>query len=107
MVCMGDGTESDSDVAVEASRPKTAEPPKYACVLHNDDYTTMEFVIEILQKYFHKSAEEAAQIMLRVHHAGSGVAGIYALDIAETKASQVEEDARSRGYPLKCTVESA
>jgi ATP-dependent Clp protease adaptor protein ClpS len=67
----------------------------------------MEFVVEVLQKYFHKTTEEAVQIMLRVHHAGTGVAGVYALDIAETKAAQVEEYARSRGYPLKCTVESA
>jgi ATP-dependent Clp protease adaptor protein ClpS len=99
--------ESDPDVAVEVSRPKTAEPPKYACVLHNDDYTTMEFVVEILQKYFHKTGEEAVQVMLRVHHSGSGVAGIYSLEIAETKAAQVEEYARSRGFPLKCTVEPA
>jgi ATP-dependent Clp protease adaptor protein ClpS len=99
--------DSDSDVAVETAKPKAAEPPKYACVLHNDDYTTMEFVIEILQKYFHKSTEEAVQIMLRVHHSGSGVAGVYGMEIAETKAAQVEEYARSRGYPLKCTVEPA
>ena len=99
--------DDEGDVAVETAKPKVAEPPKYACILHNDDYTTMEFVVEVLQKYFHKTAEEAVQIMLRVHHAGTGVAGVYALDIAETKAAQVEEFARSRGFPLKCTVESA
>jgi ATP-dependent Clp protease adaptor protein ClpS len=97
----------DTDVAVETAKPKVAEPPKYACVLHNDDYTTMEFVVEVLQKYFHKTTEEAVQIMLRVHHSGTGVAGVYGLEIAETKAAQVEEYARSRGFPLKCTVESA
>src|SRR5579885_1061727 len=104
---MGKPGGENNDVAVETAKPKVAEPPKYACRLHNDDYTTMEFVVEVLQKYFHKSTEEAVQIMLRVHHSGSGIAGVYALDIAETKAAQVEEHARSRGFPLKCTVEPA
>src|SRR5262245_34293438 len=99
----------DSGLAVEEGRPKTRragkEPPKYAVFLLNDDYTTMEFVIEILKKYFQRTEQEAVTIMLRVHHSGKGVAGIYSYEIAETKAAQVEEYARTRGFPLKCEVE--
>lgn len=101
------GDESGSDVAVEEGRPKLKEPPKYAVLLHNDDYTTMEFVIEVLQRFFNKQGEEAVQITLRVHQQGKGVAGIYSREIAETKAMQVNEAARSRGFPLKCTAEPA
>ncbi|MCM2323436.1 MAG: ATP-dependent Clp protease adapter ClpS [Oligoflexia bacterium] len=97
----------DSDVAVEEGRPELKEPPKYAVLLHNDDYTTMEFVTEVLQAFFKKSQAEAVQIMLRVHQQGRGVAGIYGRDIAETKAVQVNEYARARGYPLLCTAEPA
>ncbi len=97
--------DSDSGVAVQEGRPKLKEPPKYAVLLHNDDYTTMEFVVEILLRYFHKSAPEAAQIMLKVHQEGRGVAGIYSYEIAETKVAQVTEEAQSRNFPLKCTCE--
>ena len=83
------------------------EPARYAVLLHNDDYTTMEFVIEVLQRYFHKTSEEAMQITLRVHQQGSGVAGVFSHEIAETKAAQVTQHARGQGYPLKCTVEPA
>lgn len=97
--------EGDSEVAVQESEPQAREPGKYAAILHNDDYTTMEFVVEVLQKFFHKSAEEAVQITMKVHHEGRGVAGIYSLQIAETKASQVNDYARAHGHPLKCTAE--
>jgi ATP-dependent Clp protease adaptor protein ClpS len=93
-------SESASDVAVESE-----EPPKYAVVLHNDDYTTMEFVIEVLLRFFQKNQEQAINIMLRVHKEGRGVAGIYSFEIAETKASQVTQLAQTRGHPLLCTVE--
>jgi ATP-dependent Clp protease adaptor protein ClpS len=93
-------SESDHDVDVEDDEPK-----KYAVVLHNDDYTTMEFVIEVLTRYFQKSNAAAMEIMLNVHKHGRGVAGIYSLDIAETKADQVTRLAKSRGFPLLCTVE--
>ena len=83
------------------------EPPKMACILHNDDYTTMEFVLEVLVRFFRRTAEESMKIMLEVHHNGSGVAGIYPAEIAETKASQVMEYARASGYPLKVTAEPA
>jgi ATP-dependent Clp protease adaptor protein ClpS len=99
--------EEDDAVVVQEGRPRLAEPPKYAVVMHNDDYTTMEFVIEVLKGHFRKTEEEATQVMLRIHQQGSGVAGIYSHEIAETKVSQVHEYARSRSFPLKCTVEPA
>lgn len=93
-------------VAVE-EETRLQEPPKFAVVLHNDDYTTMEFVIEVLVRFFRKSGEEAMKVMLSVHHNGSGVAGIYPAEIAETKVSQVTDYARAQGYPLKVTAEPA
>ncbi len=97
---------SQTDVGVQDDvRQKVTKPPQYAVILHNDDYTSMEFVIEILQRFFQKSGQEAAQIMLRVHEQGQGVAGVYSFEIAETKAAQVESLARSRGFPLKCSIE--
>jgi ATP-dependent Clp protease adaptor protein ClpS len=98
-------TSEEGDVAVEEGRPKLAEPPRFAVVLLNDDYTTFDFVVEVLQKFFHKNAEEAAQITLKVHHQGRGLAGIYSRQIAETKVSQVEEYARAHSFPLKCIME--
>lgn len=104
-----DQTDDDQggQLAVEEGKPRLQEPPKYAVILHNDDYTTMEFVVEVLQRYFRKPKEEALQITLRVHHEGKGLAGIYSHEIAETKVVQVNEYARSRGFPLKCTAEPA
>ena len=95
----------DGELAVQESKPKLKEPPSFAVLLHNDDYTTMEFVVEVLQKYFHKDGAAAAQIMLQVHHDGRGVAGVYTFEIAETKVVQVEEHALSEGFPLKCSLE--
>jgi ATP-dependent Clp protease adaptor protein ClpS len=106
MVKLSDRDE-DGGVAVSVAKPKLKEPPKFAVVLLNDDYTTMEFVVEILKKYFGKTEDQAMQVMLSVHHQGRGVAGIYAKDIAETKVMQVEQAAQSRGYPLKCEIEPA
>jgi ATP-dependent Clp protease adaptor protein ClpS len=96
----------DGDVALEEDvRDELQQPPKYAVVLLNDDYTTMEFVVEVLQRFFKKTGEEALQIMLRVHQEGRGVAGVYSHDIAETKVFQVHQLAKSRGYPLHCVIE--
>jgi ATP-dependent Clp protease adaptor protein ClpS len=83
------------------------EPDMYSVVLHNDDYTTKEFVVEILKAVFHKPAIEATKIMLDVHKKGKGVVGVYTWDIAQTKAAQVHQLARDREFPLKCTVEVA
>jgi ATP-dependent Clp protease adaptor protein ClpS len=98
---------SEGGAAVLEGRPRLKEPPQYAVLLHNDDYTTMEFVVEVLQKFFRKTGEQAMQIMLQVHQQGSGVAGVYHLEIAETKVSQVHDYAQSHGYPLKCSLEPA
>ena len=83
----------------------TKEPRRYQVVLHNDDYTTMEFVVHVLEKFFHKSETEATQIMLHVHHKGYGIVGTFTRDEAETKASQVMDYAKQYGHPLKCTAE--
>jgi len=79
--------------------------PLYKVYLLNDDYTTMDFVVYILEKIFHKSRLEATKIMLYVHHHGKGLAGVYPKDIAETKVEQVHFLARSAGFPLRCTIE--
>lgn len=97
----------EGDVTVQESRPILKEPPRYAVLLHNDDFTTMEFVIEVLQRFFHRTQEEAVQIMLRVHQLGKGIAGVYPHDIAETKVVQVEDYSQSKGFPLKCSIEPA
>jgi len=102
-----DDSDSESGVAVAEAKPRLAEPPKYAVVLHNDDYTTMEFVIEVLRKYFRKTEEQAVEVMMQVHNQGKGIAGIYSYEIAETKVVQVHQFARTRGYPLLCSVEPA
>jgi ATP-dependent Clp protease adaptor protein ClpS len=92
------------DLAVLPKR-EVKQPRRFSVVLHNDDYTTMEFVVMVLARFFAKSETEAHRIMLEVHHRGKGVAGIYSRDIAETKVEQVEELARAEGHPLRCTAE--
>ncbi|MBT8365041.1 MAG: ATP-dependent Clp protease adapter ClpS [Deltaproteobacteria bacterium] len=88
----------DSEIDVE-------EPPMYKVMLLNDDYTTMEFVVEVLVYVFQKSAEEATRIMLNVHRSGVGVCGLYPYEVAETKVNTVESLARENGFPLKCIME--
>ncbi|WP_193014175.1 MULTISPECIES: ATP-dependent Clp protease adapter ClpS [Gammaproteobacteria] len=84
------------------------EPPSmYKVILNNDDYTPMDFVVEVLTMYFFLSEEKATQIMLDVHHKGKGVCGVYSADIAETKVAQVNLYARENEYPLLCTLEQA
>ena len=86
---------------------RTQEPPMYRVLLHNDDYTTMAFVVEILMAVFKRSLEDATRIMLNVHHKGIGVCGTYPYEIAETKVDTVEMLARAGGFPLKCSMERA
>jgi ATP-dependent Clp protease adaptor protein ClpS len=81
------------------------EPGQYGVYLINDDYTTMDFVIEVLMKVFHKSALDATRLMYTVHRAGKGLAGVYTWDIASTKADTVHKLAREQGHPLRCSVD--
>jgi len=86
---------------------ETKEPRLYKVLLHNDDYTTMEFVISILEVVFHKSPADATQIMLNVHNEGVGVAGIYTREICETKIAVVHQMAKRNEFPLRCSMEAA
>ena len=96
--------DRESDV-VTKKKKKTKKPKKYKVIFHNDDYTTMEFVIHVLETIFRKTSPEAYQIMLHVHQTGAGVAGVYAFNIAETKIHQTMELARAEGPPLMVTME--
>ena len=93
------------DLVVEKKSAKTAPPPMYQVILLNDDYTPMEFVVDVLQRFFSKNQDEATRIMLQVHHEGKGVCGIYPHDIAASRIAQVSRYARSRQHPLQCTME--
>ena len=96
--------ETKGDTAVE-ERPKSERARRYAVIFHNDDYTTREFVIHVLVEYFDKTEPEATHVMLSVHYKGSGVAGVYTKDLAETKVDQVHQAAEAYGYPLRLTAE--
>ena len=95
------------DTLLEAQRSKLKPPPMYKVILLNDDYTPMEFVVDVIQRFFNKSREQATQIMLKVHTEGAGVCGVYPQDIAETKLNQVVGYAREHQHPLQCTMEEA
>nr|WP_230470313.1 ATP-dependent Clp protease adaptor ClpS [Lujinxingia vulgaris] len=96
--------DSDSDVVTE-KKTRLKKPRLFKVIFHNDNYTTMEFVVQILEQVFHKSPAESAQIMLRVHNHGSGVAGIYPREVAETKLETTIALARREGHPLMVTME--
>lgn len=98
--------ETIGDVEVRTDRD-LKEPPMYKVLLHNDDYTTMEFVVQVLMQVFHKSVEQATQIMLNVHRRGIGMCGVFTFEVAETKVQTVTRLARENGHPLKCTMEKA
>jgi len=85
--------------------PRLKEPSRYRVLLLNDDFTPMDYVVQVLQQYFHKTHEEAVQIMLEVHHKGRGICGVYPYDMAETKVALVTADARQHQHPLRCTME--
>ena len=102
---MPGGKDQTGGAVKERAEIKTKEPTQYQVVLLNDDYTTMAFVIEVLETVFQKSPAEAYKIMMHVHVNGRGVAGVYPWEVAETKAGTVESLARAAGYPLKATVE--
>ena len=95
---------SDGDVATLV-RPKVKRPSQYQVLLLNDDYTPMDFVVYVLISLYHKSMEEAVELMLQVHHNGRAVCGVYPFEIAETKVTQTMNLARAEEYPLRCTLE--
>ena len=86
-------------------KPKTKKPSMYKVLLLNDDYTPMEFVVYVLERFFNKQSEEATQIMLHVHQRGVGICGVYSYEVAETKVTQVMDFARQNEHPLQCTLE--
>jgi ATP-dependent Clp protease adaptor protein ClpS len=101
---MSDETKTAEKTAGK-KKEKLKEPEEYQVVLLNDDYTTMDFVVHILEMIFHKSSGEASRIMLDVHRLGRGVVGVYPWDIAQTRTAQVHAAARQREFPLRCIVE--
>lgn len=101
----GDG-DSETGV-VTRTKPKTKKPSMYKVIMLNDDYTPMEFVILVLERFFSKSHEESTQIMLHVHQKGVGVCGVFTYEVAETKVQQVMDLARQHQHPLQCTLEKA
>ncbi len=102
----GAGYRFEEDLNLKEEH-KVDEPKMYRVVLHNDHYTTMDFVVEILVKIFHMPTARAVQVMMDVHKKGVGVCGVYTLDIAVTKVNQVHMMAKAREYPLKCSYEEA
>ncbi len=99
-------TEGETGVVLK-ERVQTKRPPLYGVYLLNDDYTPMEFVVLILEKYFHKDHAAATDLMLKVHHEGRALCGIYPYEIAETKVTLVIEEARQNGHPLQAVMERA
>lgn len=99
-------TDEQTGVAPRV-RVRVKEPPLFKVIMHNDDYTTMEFVVNMLETVFHKSPVEANQIMLNIHYKGLGVCGFYPHDIAVTKVTKVHTLAREKGHPLRCSMEQA
>lgn len=99
--------ERESGLSVQEARPKLRRPPFYKVLLLNDDYTPMDFVVEVLEIFFGMSRERATQVMLHVHTRGVGVCGVFTKEIAETKVAQVNDYARGHQHPLLCTMEEA
>lgn len=100
--------QSDPDsITLERTRQKTRKPRQFRVILHNDNYTSMDFVVDILEEVFNHPPAIASQIMMKIHREGFGVAGVYMKDIAETKVAQVEARAIADGFPLLCTLEQA
>ena len=109
---MSDRKESDfiadgHDLAVEEARPKIKRPPLYRVILINDDFTPMEFVVEILESVFGMERNSATRVMLEVHTKGKGICGVYGFEIAETKVAQVTGIAQQQQHPLLCTMEES
>lgn len=101
----GEGEDEGQTGLLLKARPKTKKPSMYKVLLLNDDYTPMEFVVRVLEKFFNKNKQEATDIMLHVHRRGVGVCGIFTYEVAESKVQQVMDFARANEQPLQCTME--
>jgi ATP-dependent Clp protease adaptor protein ClpS len=99
------GEEGPGTGVVVKTKPKTKKPSMYKVLMLNDDYTPMEFVVHILERFFSKNRQEATRIMLHVHRRGVGICGVYTYEVAETKVTQVMDFARQHQHPLQCTLE--
>jgi ATP-dependent Clp protease adaptor protein ClpS len=104
---MGNTRHENEGLTITDMRQKTEEPAMYTVLLLNDDYTTMDFVIMVLEVVFHKESQDATRIMLKVHQDGKGVAGVFTRDVAETKVAIVHDLAHKNEHPLKCSIEKA
>jgi len=100
-------SHSDHGVLLDPARPEVAPPPFYQVMLLNDDYTPMDFVVDVLQQFFNLDLDRATQVMLHVHTRGRGICGVFTREVAETKVAQVNEYARLNQHPLLCTMEKA
>lgn len=94
------------NLVLEEAKPKLKRPPMFKVLLHNDDFTPMDFVVLLLERFFNMGREQATHIMLAIHTKGMGVAGVFTREIAETKVAQVNDYARENQHPLKCTMEA-
>jgi ATP-dependent Clp protease adaptor protein ClpS len=103
----GDGLDEIETGVVTRTRPKTKKPSNYKVLMLNDDYTPMEFVVLVLQRYFSMDLEDATRVMLQVHQQGVAVCGVFTYEVAETKVAQVIDFARENQHPLQCTLEKA
>ena len=103
----GQGDQGPASGVVVKARPKTRKPAMYKVLMLNDDYTPMEFVVHVLERFFQKNREEATRIMLHVHRRGVGVCGVFTREVAESKVAQVNEFSRMNQHPLRCTMEKA
>jgi ATP-dependent Clp protease adaptor protein ClpS len=99
------GEEGPGTGVIVKAKPKTKKPSMYKVLMLNDDYTPMEFVVHILERFFSKSRQEATRIMMHVHRRGVGICGVYTYEVAETKVTQVMDFARQHQHPLQCTLE--
>ncbi len=105
MAQYNDDKVDDGGTAVQEVKPKLKQPPLFRVILLNDDFTPMDFVVEVLMQFFAMSEEKATQVMLHVHTRGVGVCGVFSRDVAETKVEQVNEYSRRHQHPLLCTME--
>ena len=101
----GQGNDGSQTGVVVKARPRTKKPAMYKVLMLNDDYTPMEFVVHVLERFFQKNREEATRIMLHVHRRGVGVCGVFTYEVAETKVTQVMDFARKHQHPLQCVME--